>query len=211
MIKKSEIPDHIVDTAMRLAGETGWRDLSLGEIAAAAGLPLSVVYEHFASKEAILAAFTARLDQAVLATEFDEEETVRDRLFDAILRRFEAMQQHREAMRRILREAGGDPVAVLAGGPRMLRAMALILEAAGLSTTGLRGVLRIQAMTAIYLYALRAWMTDDSLDMSRTMAAVDKALARAEGLAGLCVPPWRRRRPPPESAPPAPETGPAEA
>ncbi len=208
MIKKADIPDHIIDTTMRLAGERGWRDLSLAEIAAAAGLPLTEVYGHFAGKDAILAAYVERLNRAVLAADYDEDENARDRLFDALMRRFEAMQPQRRAVRAVLAESPRDPLALLAGGPRFLRGMALVLEAAGLSTTGLRGLARVQAMAAVYAYALRAWLADDSPDMAKTMAAVDTALARAETVARLCAGPRRARdrgeAPPPA---PAPEAG----
>ena len=41
MVKKADIPDHVIDTALALAAERGWRDLSLADIAEAAKLPLS--------------------------------------------------------------------------------------------------------------------------------------------------------------------------
>ena len=69
MVKKADIPKHIIETAMKLAAEKGWRDLSLAEIAAAAKLPLSKVYPVFASKQAILDAFSREINAKVLAAE----------------------------------------------------------------------------------------------------------------------------------------------
>ena len=66
MVKKADIPGHVIDTAMKLAAERGWRDLSLAEIADAAKLPLSKVYPVFPSKTAILGAFSRQIDAAVL-------------------------------------------------------------------------------------------------------------------------------------------------
>ena len=75
MVKKAEIPQHIIDTAMRLAAERGWRDLSLAEIATAAKLPLSKVHPIYPSKQAILGALVQRIDAAVLEAEEPVAET----------------------------------------------------------------------------------------------------------------------------------------
>jgi hypothetical protein len=74
--------------------------------------------------------------------------------------------------------------------------MALMLEAAGLATGGVRGVLRIKGLALIYLATLRVWLRDESADKARTMAALDTQLRRTEAL----VLRLRGRRPAPEAA-----------
>ena len=56
------------------------------------------------------------------------------------------------------------------------------LEAAGLSSGGARGLLRVKGLALIYLTSTRVWLRDESPDKSRTMAALDKQLRRAEAL-----------------------------
>ena len=58
--------------------------------------------------------------------------------------------------------------------------MARMLEAAGEQTASPLGPVRVIGLTALYLKTLRAWSEDESADMSRTMAALDQNLARAE-------------------------------
>ena len=86
-----------------------------------------------------------------------------------------------------------------------------MLEAAGISSVGLAGSLRIKGLALVYLNALRVWLEDDSPDMARTMAAVDKGLRRAEQLARSLPYAGRRRasskspasaEPPAEGSPP---------
>lgn len=181
----SDIAQRIIDTAFGLAVERGWRDLSLAEIAEAAGLPLSQVYPLFPSKQAILDGFSARVDAAMLAEGIEDMDLpARDRLFDMVMRRFDALQPYREALGVILQDQLGDPLAACCGLHRLRRSMAATLEAAGFSTTGCRGVLRLKGLSAIYLSTLRVWLRDDSEDMAKTMAQLDRLLSRADSLIG---------------------------
>jgi AcrR family transcriptional regulator len=191
MVKKTQLPRHIVDAALTVAAESGWHRVSLADIAVQAKLPLPEVYAHFPSKIDILEAWFDHLDHAMMAGEIESEASHRDRLFDVVMRRLDAMTPHKEAVRRLAREGGGDPVTALCGMRRMQRSLALMLEAAGIPTSGLGGLARVEGMGFVYAYTLRAWLRDDSADLSRTMAALDKALRRAEGLAALI---WRGRR-----------------
>ena len=184
MVKKVDIPDHIVDTAMKLAAEGRWRGLSLAEIAEAAKVPISKVYPVYASRQAILDAFVRRIDAAVLA-ESDAEDLdggARDRLFDVLMRRFDALDPYKDAVATVAFDQARDPLAALASACRLRRSMALMLEAAGLASGGARGALRVKGVALIYLSALRVWLRDESEDKARTMAALDKQLRRAEAL-----------------------------
>lgn len=181
--------DRIVDAAMALAAERGWRGLSLAEVAARAEVSLADLVDAFPSRSSILDAYGRRIDERMLAGGHETEGPVRDRLFDVLMRRFEAMAPDRRALAAILRDGGIDPLAALCGLRRFGRSMALTLEAAGLSSEGLAGLARIEALSIVALYAFRVFLDDDSADLSRTMAALDSALRRAEGVAGLV---WRR-------------------
>lgn len=188
MVKKADIPDHVIDAALGLAAAGRWGDLSLAEIAEAAGLPISKVYPVFSSKQAILDAFSRRIDAAVL-TESDPdsaEAPARDRLFDVLMRRFDALDPYKEGIGNLLFDQMRDPLAVLCSLIQLRRSMALMLEAAGLSSSGLRGVVRLKGLSLIYLTALRIWLRDDSPDKARTMAVLDRQLRRAEALVNRC-------------------------
>ena len=184
MVKKADIPDHVIETAMALAAEGRWRDLSLAEIAEAAKVPLAKVYPVYPLRAAILDAFVRRIDAAVLA-ESDPEDldgSARDRLFDVLMRRFDALDPYKEAVATVAYDQARDPLTALASACRLGRSMALMLEAAGLASGGLRGALRVKGLAAIYLATLRVWLRDESADKARTMAALDRQLRRAEAL-----------------------------
>jgi AcrR family transcriptional regulator len=188
MVKKADIPDHVIGAALGLAAAGRWGDLSLAEIAEAAGLPISKVYPVFSSKQAILDAFSRRIDAAVLAESDPDsaEGPARDRLFDVLMRRFDTLGPYKEGIGNLLFDQMRDPLAALCSLIQLRRSMALMLEAAGLSSSGLRGVVRLKGLSLIYLTALRIWLRDDSSDKARTMAVLDRQLRRAEALVNRC-------------------------
>lgn len=182
--KAADPAKHVIEVALRLAAERGWAGLVLADIAAAAKLSLADLYASYPSKTAILVALSREVDRQVLAgLEPGGEESTRDRLFDLVMKRFDALAPYRDGLAAVARDAGRDPVAALCGFDQLARSMALTLEAAGVSSSGLAGALRTKGLAVIYLATMRDWFRDDSADKSRTMAALDARLRRAEGWA----------------------------
>jgi AcrR family transcriptional regulator len=189
-------PDRILDAALDLAGEMRWRNITMEMIADASGAKLARVYELFPSKAALITAFIRRTDRAVLAGHDFEDvsEPCRERLLDVLMRRFEALRPHRNAVAAISRDIGADPGSMLCTLPAIARAMAWSLEAAGIRASGPLGIIRIKGLSLIYLAAVRVWLRDDTQDLSITMAQIDKNLKRAESLMSALPIAGRARR-----------------
>lgn len=174
-----------VDVMLTLVAEQGWRAVTLGRIAEASGLPLSALYGQYGSKADLLAAYAHRIDLAMLAALGGpapapaDEAAIKDRLFEAIMARFDALTPHKAAMRVLMRELPGDPVALACFLQRGLRqGLDWVLAAAELDSTGLPGLVRRKLLGALYLDSLRVWLKDDSTDLSATMAHLDKRLGQ---------------------------------
>ncbi len=181
-----------IDVALSLAAEKGWRDLALGDIAAGAGLSLAEFYALYPSKQAILAAHARGIDIAVLAEAEKPEGPATERFVDLLMRRLDKLDPTKAGLPRIAEDTARDPLAMACSLARLERSMAAMLEAAGISAAGLPGLLRTKGLVAVYLHGLRAWLRDDSPDKARTMAALDRALSRADRLAA-CTQSRRKR------------------
>jgi AcrR family transcriptional regulator len=172
--------DRLIDAALALAERQGWRRTGLAQIAAEAGLSLPEAYALHRSKRAILRAFRRRIDQAALAgAARSSGDSARERLFDLLMRRFDALKPHKAAIRAILRDSIGHPAALF-GVAHLEGSMRWMLEAAGISTGGCAGRLVVHLTTALYLSVLRVFLGDDSEDLGRTMAALDRGLRQGE-------------------------------
>jgi AcrR family transcriptional regulator len=208
------------DTALiaaffNLAGNVGWRRATVAAAAREAGLSLARARERFPSRAAVLLRFGRQADQAALASATTEG-TVRDRLFDLLMSRFEALQAHRSGVLALLQALPFEPPTAVLLACATKRSMRWMLQAAGVPATGLLGKLQVRGLLAVWLWGLRTWQRDETEDLATTMAAVDTALSRAEQAAG-----WlggRPEAPEPrepeafgEPEPPVPPSSPAEA
>lgn len=186
MAKKADTAAQILDAALTLAAEQGWRNVTMPEIAARATLPLPDLYGYAPGKNAVLDRLGRMVDEKVLAGgETDPDDGIRDRLFDLLMRRFDALNEHRQGFRAVIEDLRRDPPVALCQVMGLERGMRWTLELAGLSTDGLRGALRLRALGVVYLLVLRTWLDDDTEDMARTMATLDRRLRQAEQLADL--------------------------
>jgi len=186
--KPRDLAGDIMASALELAALQGWRHTTLVDIAAASGVSIGELLEIYPSKTSVVTAFVRATDAGVLAGGDGDlvEQLPRDRLFDVMMRRFDTLGPHKDAVRAMVGASLGDPVAALCGAFRLRRSMALMLEAAHISAAGVAGIVRIKGLAAIYLAVLLVWLNDDSDDGAATMAALDKRLGQAETLLALC-------------------------
>jgi len=197
--------DKAVDALMALLAEQSFEQIGLAEVAGRAGLKLSALRSEFGSTLAIVGAHIKDIDRAVLAggTADMAEEPARERLFDVLMRRLEALAPYKTAVRSLLRSARRNPGLALALNAMAVRSQSWMLEAAGIGASGPKGALRAQGAALMFARVLSVWFDDDEPGLDRTMAALGRGLASAERWAGFlddlcsipkCLGRGRRRR-----------------
>jgi AcrR family transcriptional regulator len=177
-----EIKAKIVQAALDCAADMSWDSCGFIDIAARAGVELSDMYLYFEDKDDVLLAYGRQIDAAVVESvgAMGLLETCRDRLFDVLMERFEYINANRAALLSVLSVFNKDPKQVVTGLPHLGKSMARMLEVSGFDTSGMLGAVRIAGLTGLYLKVLHVWKYDDSPDLARVMAALDKDLRQAE-------------------------------
>ncbi len=194
--------ERIIAALLTLLADNQFETIGLADVAAQAGVSLAQLRNEFASTLAILAAHIKATDRTVLAADLSDmvEEPARERLFDVLMRRLEALAPHRQAVRSLLRSARRNPPLALALNRHAVRSQQWMLAAAGIGSSGPRGMIRAQGLAMLFASVLRTWIDDEDPGQARTMAALDRALARGQRFVGfldnLCYIPSRicRRR-----------------
>ncbi|HAE28988.1 MAG TPA: hypothetical protein DCG58_17655, partial [Hyphomonas adhaerens] len=93
--------------ALRLAEDTSWGNITLSAIAEEAGLPLREFYG--VTRDDLANAFEAYFDRAMSAEGPPGGDSPRERLFDVIMLRFEAMEDHRAGAVALMRDRERTP------------------------------------------------------------------------------------------------------
>ncbi len=199
--------DKAIDALMTLLSEHPFERIGLAEVAGKAGIKLSQLRTEFGSTLAILAAHIKDIDRAVLAGGDADmaEEPPRERLFDVLMRRLEALAPYRDAVRSLMCSVRRNPGLAFALNAMAVRSQHWMLEAAGIRASGPRGALRAQGAALMFARVLSVWIDDEEEGLDRTMAALDRGLASGERWVGFlddlcalprCVlrGPGRRRR-----------------
>jgi AcrR family transcriptional regulator len=172
--------EKIVSAFMASLAERPIEEISFGDIAGRAGLSLAECRGEFGSVMAVLRAHVKEIDRQVLAGGDPDlaGEPPRERLFDVLMRRLEALAPHKAAIRSLVRSARRNPGLALALNAMAVRSQQWMLTAADMNAAGTRGMLRAQGLALLYASVLRTWVDDDDPGQARTMAALDRELAR---------------------------------
>ena len=186
-------PD-LLAAAFALIGDEGWRGFSFATLARRTGVSRVEIYRQFRSRDALLDALNRRADEAMLAVDDAELAGLppRDRVFELLMRRLEALVPYRAGLARLARDARADPCVVLVTACRLERSLSWLQDAAGLRPHGLRAGLARRAHSVAYVRAVQVWFGDEGADLGKTMAELDKQLRRVQNVAGLREPRgWR--------------------
>ena len=193
--------DALIAALWRVIADHGWPGLTMGRLAAESGVPLAELRERFPSRLDALILHGKLVDRAVLAgTIAGQGGAARDRLFDVLMRRLDAMQPNRAGILRFLQDMRRDPSLAALLGPQLSLSMRWMLDAAEIGGTGGRRRAIALGLVGVWLTAVRAWAEDESEDLGTTMAALDRALDRAEQIARSI-----RLLPEDETPPPEPQ------
>lgn len=187
----------VVAALFKLAAERSWDEIELGDIATEAGVSLAALRNLFPSKLAILGGLTRIVDEAVLAGASDElaAEPARERMFDLVMRRLDALTPYKAGLRRVVRAVRRDPLTLAALNRASVNSWRYMLASAGIPTEDALGPVRVQGAVLLMARVAETWLEDDEPELSRTMARLDRelktagwVLSRAEDVHRLTAP-----------------------
>jgi hypothetical protein len=178
---KTDLLTKLASAALDLAADQPWQDIVLGDLCAASDASLSQCAHANVTKADVAAWCDGMLDQAMLdaITTIDRTQGVRDRLFDALMSRFDAMEENRAAWVSLILGEQQDGINSLARRARRLRTSAWALEASGVTASNLKGAGRAIGLARLLRLTETVWVTDDS-DLAKTMARLDQELRKGE-------------------------------
>jgi AcrR family transcriptional regulator len=173
----------IVEAFMALLAEHAYEDVSLGMIAGRAGVSLADLREVTNGKARLLGDFARMIDRKVLdgIDAALADEPARERLFDVLMRRFDALGPYKAAIRSVDKAVRADPALGFSLLPVAVASQRWMLTAAEIDTGGVRGEIAARGLVMAFARAVRVWLTDEDPGLAATMAELDKRLREGEG------------------------------
>ncbi|MEP2705121.1 MAG: TetR/AcrR family transcriptional regulator [Roseibium sp.] len=185
----------ILKTFLKLLGEHSYQDVSLPILADAADVKLSDLRDAYGSKLELVKSFAEQVDKSVLDERDAEmgDQPARDRLFDILMSRIDALAEYKDAVRTLHEAAKHDPGLALDFNRIEGRSQKWMLIAAGIDLSGVKARVVAQALAVAFSRVMDTWLEEIDEGMPRTMARLDKELdkgtsfmkrlSRIEGLA----------------------------
>lgn len=178
--RKTDQTEKLAQAALSLAAKKGWGAVTVKEMAKRAKVPSKTAEAAFDDGwDALLWVLKKMNDEAIAV--IPGGGSWRDKLFDIAMTRFDLAQQHRNAFTRLPKDFTRHPKALPRFAKPFYRAMAHMLGAAGLKKGKCTPAL-VAGFGLIYLSVTHVWSQDDTRDLAKTMAALDKRLELFEQL-----------------------------
>jgi len=178
--------EKVFNACLSTIEKEGWKRFSFAKASDESEIPLSAFHEQFSSPTDVILLLFRKIDNEVLNNlELSDDLSPKDALFEILMARFDAAEAYKSILKSFWQEWVLAPEEAPSLAAQGFSSMAWMLEAAGLENRGIKGLLRVQGLTTLYLLTLRIWLADESPDLGKTMAFLDKGLSRAEKLAHL--------------------------
>ena len=191
MKKNSNKKISYIKLAFKLIEEIGWNNFSLEKLAKKESIKIEDLNFFFKDETELIENFSEMIDEQVIKevdlNEFNQN-SVKDNIFELIMVRFEKLDPYKKSLDILLKELRYKPKILNKLTKKIFNSLDLFLEISNAKSNYVFDFLKLNIMFIIYGYTFKIWLEDDSEDMSKTMAEVDKWLSEAEGYANKVSP-----------------------
>jgi hypothetical protein len=173
----------ILDKIFTNIAKDGWTKFSLIQFSKTQKISIKDLKIFFRNKDHILERFSKMIDFKV-ESNIDIEEmkstSKKDNLFELIMLRLEVMQTYKVALRNILSSAKEQPIILKKLSKNIINSLDFYLELSLYYDDTPVDFLKKNAIFIVYSLTFRVWLNDESDDLSKTMAELDKFLSMAD-------------------------------
>ena len=172
----------IIEESFFLIDKIGWEEFSIERFAEENKYKISEVKNFIGNKNDLLIEFSKMIDEKV-ESNIDIEEfknsDVKDNIFELIMMRFDAMTPFKGGLKKIINEIK-SPIILKEISQNILVSMDFYLEFSNAYDHTIFDVIKKKSLFLIYSYCFKAWLNDDSKELSKTMSELDRLLNYAE-------------------------------
>ena len=178
--------DQIYKKIMEKIASDGWQMLDFESLSKEFDFDVLTKNGGVTNKMDLLVAFAEFVDASVKQLFDDDlkdgEISVRERLLEALLIRFDVLAPYKVGIVELMKTFPNSPNFVFTGANSLRLSMEATFAAIGLESNGISRVIRVKGLSMVFLSAICTWSRDDSEDLSATTRVLDKRLKNVEEL-----------------------------
>jgi hypothetical protein len=178
-----ETENKYIKKGFDLINDIGWEEFSLEKLSTKEKIPINDLKVFFKCKNSIVDKFSRMIDKNIeskLRIEDFKDSSKKDILFELIMMRFDEMEGFKGSLVKILDVSKNKPLLISIITKNVMNTMDFFLELSNSYNNYAFDFLKKNFLFFIYSITFKTWLSDDTEDLSKTMAELDKLLSTAE-------------------------------
>ena len=178
-----ETENKYIKKGFDLINDIGWEEFSLEKLSTKEKIPINDLKVFFKCKNSIVDKFSRMIDKKIeskLRIDDFKDSSKKDILFELIMMRFDEMEGFKGSLVKILDVSKNKPLLISIITKNVMNTMDFFLELSNSYNNYALDILKKNFLFFIYSITFKTWLSDDTEDLSKTMAELDKLLSTAE-------------------------------
>ena len=183
MKNSSETEKNYIRKGFDLINDIGWNKFSIEKLSVKENIPVKNLKIFFKCKYSIVDKFSTMIDQNIeskLRIEDFKDSSKKDILFELIMMRFDEMEEFKGSLAKVLDASKNKPLMISIITKNVMNTMDFFLELSNSYNNYAFDLLKKNFLFIIYSITFKTWLSDNTEDLSKTMAELDKLLSTAE-------------------------------
>ena len=178
-----ETENKYIKKGFDLINDIGWEEFSLEKLSTKEKVPINELKVFFKCKNSIVDKFSRMIDRNIeskLRINDFKGSSKKDIIFELIMMRFDEMERFKGPLVKILDVSKNKPFLISIITKNVMNTMDFFLELSNSYNNYAFDILKKNFLFFIYSITFKTWLSDDTEDLSKTMAELDKLLSTAE-------------------------------
>jgi hypothetical protein len=178
-----ETENKYIKKGFDLINDIGWEKFSLEKLSTKEKIPINDLKVFFKCKNSIVDKFSRMIDKKIeskLRIDDFKDSSKKDILFELIMMRFDEMEGYKGSLVKILDVSKNKPLLISIITKNVMNTMDFFLELSNSYNNYAFDFLKKNFLFFIYSITFKTWLSDETKDLSKTMAELDKLLSTAE-------------------------------
>ena len=178
-----EIEKNYIKKGFNLINDIGWEEFSIEKLSIREKIPINELKIYFKCKYSIVDRFSKLIDKNIeskLRIQDFENSSKKDILFELMMMRFDEMDEFKSSLAKILDASKNKPLLISIITKNVMNTMDFFLELSNSYNNYAFDFLKKNFLFLIYSITFKTWLSDNTDELSKTMAELDRLLSTAE-------------------------------